>query len=42
MLILEADDLEMITWHVDAAFAVHLDFNSHTGATMTLGRGAIQ
>jgi hypothetical protein len=34
--------LGVITWHVDAAFAVHQDFKSHTGATMTLGKGAIQ
>jgi hypothetical protein len=26
---------------VDAAFAVHPDFKSHTGATMTMGDGAI-
>ena len=26
---------------VDAAFAVHPDFGSHTGATMTMGRGAV-
>jgi hypothetical protein len=28
-------------WHVDAAFAVHPDFKSHTGSTFTLGRGSI-
>lgn len=28
-----------INWWVDASFAVHPDLRSHTGATMTLGRG---
>jgi hypothetical protein len=41
VLALEADDLGIITWFVDAAFAVHQDFKSHTGATMTLGKVAI-
>ncbi len=40
-LILSADDLHVIKWCVDAAFAVHPDFKSHTGATLTMGRGAI-
>ena len=42
VLALEADDVQNITWYVDAAFAVHQDFKSHTGATMSLGKGAIQ
>ena len=29
-------------WLVDAAFAVHSDYKSHTGGVMTYGRGAIQ
>ena len=33
---LEADDSQTIQWHVDASFAVHNDFKSHTGITMTL------
>ena len=28
----------MLCWHVDAAFAVHPDFNSHTGGILTMGR----
>ena len=28
-------------WYVDASFAVHPDFRSHTGAVMTLGEGSI-
>ena len=38
-LILSADDLRVIKWFVDAAFAVHPDFRSHTGVGMTYGRG---
>ena len=41
-LTLSADDLGVIKWYVDAAFAVHPDFKSHTGASMTFGRGAVQ
>jgi hypothetical protein len=41
-LILSADNLHVIKWYVDASFAVHPDFKSHTGAVMTYGRGAIQ
>jgi hypothetical protein len=39
-LILAADDLHVIKWHVDAAFAVHPDFRSHTGGVMSCGTGA--
>ena len=39
-LILQADNLHVIKWYVDAAFAVHPDFKSHTGGTMTYGTGA--
>jgi hypothetical protein len=28
-------------WYPDAAFAVHHDFKSHTGAVLTLGKGAV-
>jgi hypothetical protein len=38
-LTLSADDLRVIKWYVDASFAVHPDFKSHTGAVMTLGKG---
>ena len=40
-LILEADDTQTITWYIDAAFGVHEDMRSHTGACMTLGKGMI-
>eukprot|EP00978_Attheya_sp_CCMP212_P020208 scaffold57559_cov54-Attheya_sp.AAC.1 len=38
---LEADDSQTMHWHVDAAFAVHGDYKSHMGATMTLGKGTV-
>jgi hypothetical protein len=41
-LYLTAANLHTIMWHVDAAFAVHPDFKSHTGGVMTLGGGAMQ
>ena len=40
-LALEADNANIIKWWVDAAYAVHVDCRSHTGATMTLGKGAV-
>ena len=41
-LTLRADSSNIALWSVDAAFAVHHGMRSHTGATMTLGKGAIQ
>ncbi len=38
-LILRADNLHILKWYVDASFAVHPDFRSHTGAGLTLGKG---
>jgi hypothetical protein len=40
-LTLEADDLRMIKWWIDASFAVHKDMRSHTGGTMSLGKGSV-
>lgn len=40
-LTLEADDLQVIKWWVDASFAVHRDMRSHTGGTMSMGKGAV-
>jgi len=40
-LTLEADDLQIIKWWVDASFAVHPDMRSHTGGAMSLGKGAV-
>ena len=41
VLTLSADNLRVIKWFVDASFAVHPDFRSHTGGVLTLGQGAI-
>ena len=41
-LSLSADNLRVIKWYVDAAFATHPDYKSHTGAVMTMGGGAMQ
>jgi len=40
-LTLEADNMSIIKWWVDASFAVHPDMKSHTGSTMMLGKGMI-
>ena len=39
-LTLEADESGRVRWWVDASFAVHPDMKSHTGAVLSLGRGA--
>ncbi len=41
VLQLEADDTQSLSWYIDAAFAVHADMKSHTGAVFTMGKGAI-
>jgi len=42
VLTLSADNLHTIKWYVDASFAVHPDFRSHTGAMMKMGKdGAV-
>ena len=38
---LEADDLQLVHWWIDGAFATHRDMHSHTGGAMLLGKGAI-
>jgi hypothetical protein len=38
---MSTDDSRTIKWYVDASFAVHPDYKSHTGAVMTLGSGVI-
>ena len=42
VLRLESDKTNVLKWHLDASFAVHNDMRSHTGATMTLGKGSLQ
>ncbi len=40
-LTLEADDRQAIKWWIDASFTVHKDMRSHTGGTMSLGKGSV-
>ena len=40
-LTLEADDAHIVKWWIDAAFATHVDYKSHTGGTMTMGKGSV-
>jgi len=40
-LTLSAENLSVVKWFADAAFAVHQDMKSHSGITMTMGKGAI-
>eukprot|EP00957_Ditylum_brightwellii_P144575 11012607-Ditylum_brightwellii.AAC.1 len=40
-LILTADNLNILKWWVDGAYIVYKDMESHTGATMTLGKGSV-
>jgi hypothetical protein len=40
-LTLTSASLHNMRWWVDASYAVHPDTRSHTGGTMSLGRGAI-
>ena len=40
-LTLKVDDLSTIRWFVDASYAIHPDCKGHTGAVMTLGKGAM-
>ena len=40
-LTLEADGTHSIKWWIDASFAVHGDMRSHTGGTMSMGKGSV-
>ena len=40
-LTLRSDRSRNLRWHVDAAFALHPDFRSHSGITLTMGKGGI-
>jgi hypothetical protein len=40
VLTLEADGSGAIQWWIDASFAVHPDMKSHTGITISLGKGS--
>ena len=41
ILTLKADDFNIASWFIDASYAVHPDMKGHTGAGMTLGKGAV-
>ena len=41
MLHLIADEFGTVYWLIDASFAVHPDYKSHTGAIMSIGKGAV-
>ncbi len=38
---LEATDLSVVKWWVDGSYATHHDMRSHTGITMSLGKGSV-
>ena len=38
---LRASDEGIVRWWIDASYAVHEDMKGHTGATLSLGKGAI-
>jgi hypothetical protein len=40
-LVLEADNMRILKWWVDASYAVHPDMRSHTGGTLSLGKGSV-
>jgi hypothetical protein len=40
-LTLEGDEATIIKWWVDASFTVHPDMKSHTGGTMSMGKGSV-
>jgi hypothetical protein len=40
-LVLEADESGQIRWWIDASYAVHNDMKSHTGGTMSMGKGSV-
>ena len=39
LLVLEADNLQLLKCWVNGAFATHNDRRSHTGSAMSLGKG---
>jgi hypothetical protein len=39
-LTLEAGDMSILKWWIDASFATHTNMKSHTGVMLTLGKGA--
>jgi hypothetical protein len=41
VLTLEAGDVQVVKLWVDASYGVHADMKSHTGATMSMGKGSV-
>jgi hypothetical protein len=41
VLRLDAENLNVVKWWVDASYSVHLDMRSHTGVAMSMGTGAV-
>ena len=41
ILMLQASDEGIIRWWIDASYAIHEDMKGHTGAALSLGKGAI-
>ena len=41
ILMLEANSMHIANWHTDIAFAVHPDFQSHTGMNLSFSKGTI-
>ena len=41
VLTIEVENMANINWYLDASFAVHQDYKSHTGGTMNMGKGSI-
>ena len=40
-LTLQSNGMHILIWSGDSSFAVHQDMRSHTGGTLTMGRGSI-
>ena len=40
-LILKANHLNILNWYIDTSHHIHPDFRSHTGGTMTMGKGGV-
>ena len=41
VLTLETEKYNLLTWYIDASYAVHNNMKSHTGAVLTMGKGAV-
>ena len=40
-LTMDASEMRLVKWWVDAAFALHPDYRSHSGAVLSLGKGSV-